>query len=113
MRKLDITKENLNCCGDIFLDLDCINITYELWFDVDKYFGTETNSSDDIWVDFFTYWYPDGNVSAVYCLDSDTDYKSYDWELTEEEKKFFLQKMEEYCKNVEDMTLEELWKSYN
>ena len=34
------------------------------------------------------------------------------WELTEEEKIFFLNKMEEYCKKKEGKTLKELWNEY-
>lgn len=46
MREIDIIKENIQCCDDFDVyPNDSINITYELWFDVDKYFGTHTRVS--------------------------------------------------------------------
>lgn len=39
MREIDIIKEDIRCCDDFDVyPNDSINITYELWFDVDKYF---------------------------------------------------------------------------
>lgn len=46
MREIDIIKEDIRCCDDFDVyPNDSINITYELWFDVDKYFGTHTRES--------------------------------------------------------------------
>ena len=46
MREIDIIKENIRCCDDFDVyPNDSINITYELWFDVDKYFVTHTRVS--------------------------------------------------------------------
>lgn len=112
MREINITKQEINCTGDIYIDIDCINIEYELWFNVDRYFGTNIHGNDSAWVNFYTYWNPNGNVWAVYEVDTDKDVTSYDWELTEEEKTFFLKKMEEYCQRKEGKTLKELWDEY-
>lgn len=109
MRKIDITKQDIRCCDDIYVDMDCINIEYELWFDVDKYFGTNIHGEDSTWINFYTYWNPNGDIWAVYEIDTDSDVTSYDWELTEEEKKFFLEKMESYCQEMEGKSLRELW----
>ena len=113
MREIDITKQDLRCCDGLYIDIDCINVQYELWFDVDKYFGTNIESDDSTWLNFYTYWYPNGRICAVYEIDTDTDVQSYDWELTDEEKIFFLNKMEEYCKSFEGKSLMDLWKEWN
>lgn len=44
MREIDITKKPINCCDELIIDDEkrSIEATYELWMDVDKYFGTKT-----------------------------------------------------------------------
>jgi hypothetical protein len=111
VREIDITKEDVRCYDGICVEDNVISITYELWFDVDKYFGTDTRDKDDTWINFYTYWKPNGHVSAEYYLDSDDDCKVFDWSLTENEKEFFLHKMEAYCKEKTGKTLSELWES--
>lgn len=111
MRKIDITKQEINCI-DIFIENDNINMQYELWFDIDEYFGTNTRENNSAWINFYTYWKPDGDICAVYEIDTDDGVISYDWELTGEEKVFFLHKMEEYCKSKQEKTLKELWSEY-
>lgn len=113
MREIDITKQDIRCFDGLEIDIDCIIVEYELWFNVDKYFGTHIESDDSTWLNFYTYWYPDGRICAVYEIDTDTDVQSYDWELTDEEKVFFLNKMEEYCKSFEGKSLMDLWKEWN
>lgn len=43
MREIDITKEPINCIDELIIDEEkrSIEATYELWMDVDKYFGTK------------------------------------------------------------------------
>ena len=49
MREIDIIKEDIRCCDDFDVyPNDSINITYELWFDVDKYFGTHTHETSSV-----------------------------------------------------------------
>lgn len=112
MREINIIKENIRCCDEICVEDNAISATYELWFDVDKYFGTDTRDRDDAWINFYTYWRPNGLISAEYYLDTDDDCKVFAWDLTEEEQKFFLDKMEKYCKETTGKTLQELWESY-
>ena len=41
MREIDITKQDVRCCDDIDInERHSVNIVWELWFEVDKYFGT-------------------------------------------------------------------------
>lgn len=112
MREIDITKQKVNCIGDLYIEINCINVQYELWLDTDKYFGTNIRENDSAWINFYTYWKPDGSICAVYEIDTDTDATSYDWKLTDEEKLFFLNKMEEYCQSKEGKTLKELWNEF-
>lgn len=111
-REIDVTKEDIRCCGDICVEDNVISITYELWFDVDKYFGTNTRDKDDTWINFYTYWKPNGTIIAEYYLESDDDCKVFAWSLTEDEQNFFLEKMKAYCKEKTGKSLVELWKSY-
>ena len=62
-RNLDITEQTINCVGDLEVDLDkgFIEAAYELWFDVDRYFGTDTRDKDDTWINFYN---PDGSLVA-------------------------------------------------
>ena len=65
-RNLDITEQTINCFGDLEVDLDkgFIEAAYELWFDVDRYFGTDTRDRDDTWINFYTRWHPDRTITA-------------------------------------------------
>ena len=65
-RNLDITEQTINCVGDLEVDLDkgFIEAAYELWFDVDRYFGTDTRDKDDTWINFYTRWHPDRTITA-------------------------------------------------
>lgn len=107
-RKLDITKEvvkveDMDICDDHFI------FSYELWFDVDKYFGTNTRDTSDKWICFYTCWSPVNGVTSVCSIESDTGSKWFNWDLTEKEKKFFLERMETYCNETFDDTLYTLW----
>ena len=112
MREINILEQDIRCCDDLYVDIDCINITYELWFDVDKYFGTNISKDDDTWINFYTYWYPNGDIRAIYEIDTGCDITSYDWDLTNEEKQFFFNKMENYCRKITEKSLIELWNEY-
>ena len=108
MRNIDITRQDVRCC-DIYVDIDNINVAYELWFDVDKYFGININDSDSVWINFYTYWFPNKEISAQYTINSDAENKSFDWELTIKEKEYFFKKMEEFCYKSTGLSLQELW----
>lgn len=112
-RQIDITKQDIRCCDDLMIEDDHINATYELWFDVDKYFGTEIRDVDSTWINFYTDWYPDGKIVACFCIDGDLTSEYFDWELTKEETEFFRNLMEEYCQERDGMSLRELWDEYN
>lgn len=109
MREIDIIKENIRCCDDFDVyPNDSINITYELWFDVDKYFGTHTRESSS-WINFYTFYHKDGRITAMYEIDYDDHMESFDWELTAEEEFFFRNMMNRYCNKLYGCSVPALW----
>ena len=114
IRQIDITMEDVRCCDELVVCRNRIEAIYELWFDVDKYFGTKIKGNENKWINFYTDWYIDGTIKASYELcDSEYGTQSFDWELTDEEKEFFTKKMEDYCQHYDGMSLMELWEKYN
>ncbi len=109
-RKLDITKTKIDTY-DMEIDLEEDRLIFRclLPFDADKYFGTDTQGNDQKWINFYTYWSPENGVTAAYEIDSDDNNEMFDWNLTREEKKFFLQKMEECCKQATGKNLNNFW----
>lgn len=96
MREINIVEADIRCIDDFdFLD-ESLNVTYELWFDVDKYFGTNTRNTD-AWINFYTMYHKDGSITATYIICHPEKDEEHTWELTEEEKRFFKEKMESYC----------------
>ena len=90
MREIDITKKPINCCDELIIDDEkrSIEATYELWMDVDKYFGTKTRNDPSAWVNFYTFWHFDNpvDITALMILDGDDSCEEKEWELTQEEK---------------------------
>ena len=109
MREIDITQQDVRCCDEIMCENDTINIEYELWFDVDKYFGTTTSMDESAWINFYTYWSPEKGVGAEYTINSDNSSEMREWELTDAEKAFFYGKMQACCQQKEHSTMLELW----
>ena len=112
-RQIDITKQDIRGCDELVFFDNYINVTYELWFDVDKYFGTQINDLDSTWINFYTDWYPDGTIKACYCIDGNLSSEYFDWKLTDEETEFFRNLMEEYCQHCCSKSLMELWEEHN
>lgn len=113
-RQIDVTKEDVRCCDELIVGDEEINATYELWFDVDAYFGTYTRDDDSSWINFYTEWHPEtDDVTAYYVIDMVEDSEEHEWLLTEKEKEFFREKMETFCQQADGCSLLELWKQYN
>ena len=116
MREIDITKEPINCIDELIIDEEkrSIEATYELWMDVDKYFGTKTRTDSSIWVNFYTFWHLDNpaEITAQMVLNGDNSCEEKEWELTKEEKEFFCKMMEYYCVQKNGCTLREFFEKY-
>ena len=108
-REINITDQDIRCCDGLDISGDAVNATYELWFDVDKYFGTDIRDTE-AWINFYTFWHKDGTITAEYVIDDTDKSKSYDWPLTEEEKGFFKGMMREYCLRSCNCPIEDLLK---
>lgn len=55
MKEIELTHERLNCCDEIVMTDDAkLEFTWELWFDVDKYFGTCLNYTNEQWEEFLS-----------------------------------------------------------
>lgn len=110
-RLIDITEQEINCIYDFKVDKQWICVEYRMWFDVDEYFGINVNDNEsDSWLNFYTYYYKDGHVEAEYEIDSNTEYDSYRWKLTDKEQLFFLKLMQNYCYKLYGHGLDCLWK---
>lgn len=109
-KAIDITKQDIRCCDELTLEHGIVNATYELWFDVDAYFGTDTKGFDEEWINFYTDWNPVTNdITATLTINKpDTD-EERSWPLTKKEKAFFLGLMESYCKKTCDCDLKKFW----
>lgn len=112
-RQIDITQEIVNCTDELQIDLEkgTIEATWELWMDVDKYFGISTRHEDETWINFYTIWHVDGSITSIYVIDREKGNEVHEWELTKKEKKFILDKMEEYTMETEHLTLTQLYNS--
>ena len=112
-RQIDITQETVNCTDELQIDLEkgIIEATWELWMDVDKYFGISTRHEDGTWINFYTTWHINKSITSVYVIDREKGNEVHEWELTEKEKKFILNKMEEYAMETEHLTLAQLYNS--
>lgn len=108
---------DFRCCDDIeYEEVDGqmgVGFTYEMWFDVDEYFGTDTKNDDGCWINFYTWYMENGDVKAKYFIESEYGNEEHDWELNTFEKLFFLRKMEGYCMKRCGMTCKEVVEERN
>lgn len=110
MNNIDITKEDIRICDELTVENGHINAIYELWFDVEKYFNVKLSDSE--WFNVYTNWYPNGKLDIIVHIDSDDGVKDLPWHLSDEETNFFINKMEDACKEQCGMTLSDLYKTY-
>lgn len=95
---INLLEQDIRCCDEITEEEESFSFTYELWFDVDSYFGTQTKDYDDTWINFYTMYYPETkSVEAIMCIDTDGSNETYSWQLTEAEKEFLLSLMKNYA----------------
>lgn len=86
------------------------SVTYECWFDADKYFGTCTRNNPDVWVNFYTEWNPQtGRVTPVVHIDAPEGISVVEKEFSPEEEKFFLDLMQSYAREQYGKSLEEIY----
>lgn len=72
---------------EVFAENGYVNATYELWFDVEKFFDVKLSDSEG--VNLYTNWYPDGRFEILVYIDSDEGKRKLPFEFDEEEIDFF------------------------
>lgn len=112
LRRVDITKEDVRCIDLIYEDDMKITSSFELWFNVDKYFGTSTRNDDSTWINFYTEYMPDTELTAKYFVETDDSSEEFEWPLNYEEREFLEQKMNDYCVKVNGCDLRTAWKNH-
>ena len=113
IKMTDLTNDEIYTCDEVLLERDRLNFVWELWFDVDKYFGTETRDYDDRWVNFYTDWDPsDDSVIGYLVVDRDDRTDESYWDLTKEEQDFLRNKMTERAKFDGYGSLMEMYEDY-
>ncbi len=113
---IDVTKEKINLCDDLIVEYDedgkdHINALYETWFDIEKWLGVE-GLEDDEWINLYTDWYPDTDevTCTALIVKRETD-DAIEVPLDDEEKKFFTDLMEDYCRKTCNVSLSELYRT--
>lgn len=75
------------------MDVDCENATeitayLETWFDVDKKFGINTKSDDDVWLNMYAKYNPFEDTLRIECeIDNPKGSEYFDYTPTEAEAK--------------------------
>ena len=109
----DLSEDAIRIADEVIKLDGCLNFMWELWFDVDKYFGTNINETGN-WFNFYTDW--DEKTDSVDCyVETDTpngDKEPFDWTLTEEEKALFYRKMEQIAKDEGYTSLKKMYDDY-
>lgn len=92
---------------------ECVSFCLDTYFDVDAYFGENTNSKDDTWINFYAEVNLSGtDVKGFYVVSSDEIEEIRDWTFTLKEKVLILQKCEERCKKETGKSISEFAKEY-
>ena len=96
-RQIELKAEDITAIEPEYYN-DEINFYLETWFDVDKYFGTETEDNDMMWVNFYVTWNPNTDTyKASYTLVSPDGDEEFEWELTDEDIKVIKSAIEDYA----------------
>lgn len=100
---------NLSKSEPLLVEPDHINACYELWFDVDKVFGTDTMKNDST-VEFYTNYYPESGkfeCEVVVETDGTTTYPEY--KMTDKEMTFLKNMMEEEARKQGFASLDDMF----
>lgn len=100
----DITLNVVSSDNPHFVNDRELEYSWELWFDVDKYFGTDTGENGK-WINFYTYINVDTEeVTSKYSIEGDDEDSTHDWLLTEAEREFLKEKMFDFIKKENNST---------
>lgn len=97
-RQIELKADDIKAIDPMF-DGDGINFYLETWFDVDKYFGTETEDDEDVWINFYVFWNPDKDTyKALYTINGPDKEEEFAWDLTDEDIQVIKSAIEDYAK---------------
>lgn len=97
-RQIELKADDIKAIDPEYYN-DGINFYLETWFDVDKYFGTETEDDENVWINFYVTWNPDTDTyKASYTIVSPDEDKEFSWELIDEDIKAIKSAIEDYAK---------------
>ena len=100
------------------MDVDCENATeitayLETWFDVDKKFGINTKSDDDVWLNMYAKYNPFDDTLRIECeIDKPKGSEYFDYTPTEAEEKLIKDMIAEKIKAVYGQTPQEFCKDF-
>ena len=106
MKENNIWERNDIAIGsEIDVDFDdghIISVYIEIWFDVDKKFGTNINNDDDAWLNMYGKYNPFEDTLHIECeIARDTENKYFPYTPTDDEAKL-----------IKDMITEKLQEQY-
>ena len=113
IRQIELNKDNIRLV-DAEFDEKGISFYVETWFDVDKYFGTDTKDDENAWINMYLVWTPSTDkFKATYTINTPYSDEEFDWKLTDDEKKLFKSAIEDYARDFcENATLDEFVTDY-
>lgn len=99
-RQIELKADDIRAIDPEYDENTGISFYLETWFDVDKYFGTETEDDDDVWINFYVTWKPDTDTyKALYTINSPDGDEEFEWELTDEDIRVIKLAIEDYAKS--------------
>ena len=101
---------NIGVDNEIQVESDHLNFEFNTCFDVDAFFGTETENTED-WVNLYADYYPeDKRIEVTYIIDSPDGDESHTYNPTETEKQFLLELMEAKVRDLDFYDLDDMWR---
>lgn len=112
-RQIELNKDSIRLM-DAEFEKEGISFYVETWFDVDKYFGTNTKDDENVWINMYLVWTPSTDkFKASYTINTPYGDEEFDWKLTDDEKKLFKSAIEDYARDFcENATLDEFVTDY-
>lgn len=111
-REISIIGEDIRAIYPEFDNNDQLSFDWELYIDVDKYFGTDTRNTDG-WINFYTFYHRStDSITANFTIEWDDRSEYREWELTNEEIKYLREKMDECCIEDGGLSLKEYFDKY-
>ncbi len=96
--------------NEIQVESDHLNFEFNVCFDVDAFFGTKTEDTED-WVNLYANYYPeDKHIEVTYVIDSPDSDESHTYNPTEAEKQFLLELMEKKVRDLDFYDLDDMWR---